>query len=113
MLVRGAVEEETHCTGGISEIKLFGNDITSVGLKHLLHLPKQLINKLETLDLSLNQLDSESCAALAHLIPHMLHLEILDLLRNPSICPGGTVPLMTSLTTHNSLEELLLGKTAL
>ena len=32
MLVRGTVEEKTHCTGRISKIDLFGNDITSEGL---------------------------------------------------------------------------------
>ena len=39
MLVRGAMEEETHCTGGISEINLSRNDITSEGMKHLLKIP--------------------------------------------------------------------------
>ena len=48
MLVRGAVEEETHCTGGISELELCFN-ITSEGVKHLLGLPKQLKNRLEML----------------------------------------------------------------
>ena len=42
MLVRGAVEEETHCTGGISVLELSFNAITSEGVKHLLSLPKQL-----------------------------------------------------------------------
>ena len=49
MLVQGAVEEETHCTGRIFEINLSQNDITSEGVKHLSHLPKQRMNKLETL----------------------------------------------------------------
>ena len=82
MLVRGAVEEKTHCTGWISKMKLRSN-ITSEGVKCLLHLP--FINKLKTLDLSVN----------------------------PNIGQGGIVPLMTSLTTHNSLEELWLNKTGL
>ena len=107
LLVRGAVEEETHCTGGISEINL-SEDITSEGVKHLLGFPKQLINKLKALNLSANNLDSESCAVLAHLIPHVPHLKKLNLSINPNIGQGGTVPLMTSLTTHNSLEELEL-----
>ena len=55
MLVRGAVEEETHCTGGISEIKLSGNDITSEGVKYLLSIQKNLINKLKTLDSGVQQ----------------------------------------------------------
>ena len=112
MLVRGAVEEETHCTGGISEIRLSMNDITSEGVKHLLKFPKQIINKLETLTLRQNKLDSESCMTYVHLIPHMPHLKILRLSDSP-IGQGRTVPLMTSLTAHKSLEELLLVMTGI
>ena len=105
LLVRGAVEEETHCTGGISEINLSANDITSEGVKHLLYLPKQLINKLETLDLHYNNLDSEACGTLALLIPHMPHLKTLHF---SNIGQGGAVSLITSLTAHNSLKSLQL-----
>ena len=108
MLVRGVVEEETHCTGGISEINLMGNNITSEGVKQLLGFSKQVINKLKTLSLVGNKLDSEPCAALMHLIPHVPHLKKLDLSYNPNIGQGGTVPLITSLTSHNSLEKLVL-----
>ena len=113
MLVRGAVEEEAQCTGGISEINLRGNGITSEGVKHLLKFPKQINNKLETLSLRDSNLKSESCAVLADLIPHMPHLKKLILSDNPNIGQGGTVPLITSLTTHNSLEVLELIGTGL
>ena len=33
ILVRGAVEEETHCTGGISDMNLRDNVITAEGVK--------------------------------------------------------------------------------
>ena len=85
LLVRGAVEEETRCTGSFSEIDLSKNDITSEGVKHLLDFPKQLMNKLKKLNLS----------------------------DNPNIGQGGAVPLMISLITHNSLEELWLFKTGI
>ena len=50
MLLKGAVEEETHCDGRISEIDSSENDITSKAiLTHLSSFPKQLISKLETL----------------------------------------------------------------
>ena len=111
MIVRGAVEEETHCTGGISEINLSLNGITSEGVKHLLDLPKQLINKLETLVLRDNRLDSYT--SLAHLIPHVPHLKKLDLSYNHNIGKGGTVPLMTSLTAHDSLEWLDVKRTGI
>ena len=82
MLVRGAVEEKTHCTGWISVMKLRFN-ITSEGVKYLLDLP--FINELKTLNLS----------------------------GNCNIGQGGIVPLITSLTTHHSLEELWLDKTGI
>ena len=110
MLVQGAMDEETHCTGGFSKINLSTNRITS-GVKHLLKFPKQLMNNLQTLNLSYNKLDAESCVALAHLIPHMPHLKKLKLSNNPNISQGGAVPLMTSLTAHGSLEMLLLEET--
>ena len=113
MLVQGAVEEETHCTGGISEMKLDGNNVTIEGVKQLLSFPNQLIKKLQNFDLGGNKLDSECCAVLAHLIPHVPHLKKLYLFNNHHIGQGGTVPLMTSLTVHNSLEELLLGNTGI
>ena len=108
LFVRGAVEEETHCTGGISEINLsrHGNDITSEGVKHLLHLPEQWMNKLETLVLAGEKLDSKLCTVLSRLIPHVPHLKGLNLSDNPNIGQGGTVPLMTSLPADNSLEWL-------
>ena len=113
MLVRGAMEEETHCTGRILEIDFSNNDITSEGLKHLLSFPKQLLNKLKALDLCHNKLDSKSCETLARLISHMPHLKKLELSFNPNIGQGGTIPLITSLTTHNSLNRLVLCNTGI
>ena len=110
MLVRGAVEEETCCTGGISKIDLRKN-ITSEGVKHLLQFPKQFMKKLELLylDLDDNKFDTESCETLAHFIPHVPHLKTLFLSDNHSI--GQALPLIASLTAHNSLQELFLGVT--
>ena len=123
MLVQGAMEEETHCTGGIVEMNLSENSITFEGVKHLLACPKHLINKLETLCLNniygtlyvlrdnINRLNSRSCVTLAHLIPNIPHLKKLNLANNPAIGQGGAVPLITSLTAHSSLEELSLHNT--
>ena len=114
MLVRGAVEEETHCTGGISWLDLSKNGITSESVKHLLSLPGQMINKLETLILVNNNLTSEFCELLAHLIPHVPHLKLLGLTGNPNIGNGGTIPLVTSLTrAAHSLEVIALNKTGI
>ena len=114
LLVRGAVEEETHCTGGVTEMDIRANNITSEGVKCLLKIfPNQLMNKLETLNLSANNLDSESCAIFAHLVPCVPHLKILNLSNNHNIGQGGAVPLITSLTAHNSLKELWFVKPGL
>ena len=113
LFMRGAVEEETHCTGGISKLNLSVNNITSEGVKQLLYLPKQLRNKLEALSLSNNKLDSESCVTVACLIPHVPHLKILNLSDNHNIGQRGAVPLITSLIDYNLLEELSLGKTGI
>ena len=113
MFVRGAVEEETHCTGGISEINLGGNDVTSEGMVHLLDFPKNLMNELKTLNLFDNRLCSGCCATLTHLILHMPHLKTLSLSNNPNVGQGGAVPLITSLMAHNSLEELSLTYTGI
>ena len=112
MLVRGAVEEDTNCTGGISKIILRRNNITTEGVKHLLKIPRKL-NNLGTLNLHFNDLNSESCVTLSHLIPHMPHLKELDLSHNRGIGPGGTVLLIRSLTAQNSLEKLNLYFTAI
>ena len=89
------------------------NDITTEGVKHLLNLPKKIINKLKILDLSKNHLHSESCAVLAHLISHMPHLKMLELSFNCNIGQGGAVLLITSLTADNSLEKFGLGTTGI
>ena len=113
LLVRGAVEVETHCTGEISEINLGQNNISSKGVKQLVNFPKRLINKLRIFTLHDNNLGPDSCVALAHLIPDMPHLKKLDLSNNPNIGQGGVVPLITSLTACNSLETLWLLNTGI
>ena len=107
--------EEPCCTGTILEIDFSNgrlmaigssNKITSEGMKQLLKFPKQLINKLETLNLRMLGLDSRSCATLANLIPHVPYLKTLILSDNGRIGHGGTAPLIESLAAHTSLEEL-------
>ena len=105
MLQQGIGEEETDCTGEISEI-YFRGDITSEGVKKVAFgFRTQLENKLETLNLCNNNLDSEFCATLADLITHMPRLKELGLRDNPSIGHGRTVPLIKSLRDHNILLQ--------
>ena len=75
--------------------------------------PKQLIKKLETMNLHINNLDSKSCEALADLAPHMPHLKKFNLSDNPNIGKGGAVSLITSLTANNSLISLWLSGTGI
>ena len=79
MLVRGAVEEETNCTGGISEVDFSCNGITCESMDHLLKLHTKLLKKVGKVDLSLNFLNSESCATLNHLMPHMPPLKVTEI----------------------------------
>ena len=111
MLIQGAVEDETHCTGRISGMNLSTNNIRSEGVKQLLKFPMHLIGGLESLYLDRNNLNSGACVALAHLIPCIPHLKRLSLSDNPAIGQGGAVPLISSLTAHKSLEQLLLDNT--
>ena len=113
LLVQGTMEEKTNCTGGISEINMSENEITTEGVKRMLSFSDQLINEMETLNLENNKLDSEFCATLAHLIPRVPHLKKLILSSNKNIGQGRAVPLLTSLTAHNSLEELSLKSTGI
>jgi len=105
MLVRGAMEEKTHCTGGFSEIDLCMNHITSEGVKHLLDFPKQFISKLKKLDLSENKLDSESCQALSELLSSSTSLKILSIGDND--LPPEAVELIISELHHNTTLEML------
>ena len=111
MLVRGAVEEETHCTGRVSWLYLDDNGITSESVKHLLNLPRHLISKLEILTLADNHLTSEFCEVFTHLLHCVPHLKVLSLSDNPNIGHEETVPLVTLLTqAAHSLEGLALAK---
>ena len=85
MLVQGTLEEEAYCTGGISMINLEKSDITAEAVKHLVSIPKQLINKLKILSLSVGY----------------------------NIGPGGAVPAITALTANNSFEKLWLRDTGI
>ena len=108
MLVRGTVEEKTHCTGRISSIDLFDSGITSEGLERLLSFLKHLIEKLEVLDLTENKFQCTS--SLVHFVSRVPHLKEFAFYPAGEAVPEETVLLITALTAHNSLECLLLSK---
>ena len=107
------VEDTTQFTGSISDINLSNNDITHKGMKHLLNIPKCLRRELETLDISLNNIDSKFYIALSKLISdvHNLKSFYLNGIRNPEIMMRGDVicsEFLASLTVQHSLEDLSL-----
>ena len=124
MFVRGVMEKETHCTGGIAVLGLTHDNI-SEGVRHLLSLPKHLINTLKGFCLQYNKLDSATCADLANLMPHMPHLEGFDLSNEhindrESLSSHKTKigvedcrPLCELMSSSTSLKELLIDDSAL
>ena len=107
LLVQGTMEEKTHCTGSISKIDLFENNITSEGVMSLLSFPKHLIEKLEVLDLAGNRF--QCISSLVHLIsrvPHLKELAFSHVSFPQETVPEDTGPLIMALAAHNSLEWL-------
>ena len=107
------VEDNTQFTGSISEINLSDNDITCKGIKQLLDIPKCLIRKLETLDVSHNQQNPQFYEVLSKLISETPDLKTFNLngIGNPESMMRGDVicsEFLTSLTGLRSLEDLNL-----
>ena len=71
-------------------------------------LPRELINKLTALNLGHNKLDSKSCKAIAHLIPHVPDLKRFCYSYTDRIVEIGTVQLIRSLKALKFLEKLEL-----
>ena len=120
MLVRGAVEEETHCTGGISEIYLRGNDITSEGVKHLLsflievcrtlsELPSSSSTSLWKLYIGGNDLPPEAVELIISGLHHHTTLGNLDM-SDSHFSLQNTISLASVLRTNHTLFYLNLWK---
>ena len=76
-----------------------GGSITANGVKHILTMPTLLLQHIEQLNLSKNQLDGRACEVLAEGVQKMPCLEVLYLGGNSLGC-GGAVQLVSAL--HNT-----------
>ena len=88
----------------------FGS-ITAEGVRHFLTIPNSLLQHIQHLNLSHNNLDRRGCELLAEGVQRMPCLETLDL-ENQGIGCGGAVQLVSSL--HSSkLRELRMAGTGI
>ena len=86
--------------------------ITAEGVRHFLTIPNSLLQHIQDLNLSDNNLDRRGCELLAEGVQRMPCLEKLDLSWNKGIGCGGAVQLVSSL--HNSkLRELTMYRTGI
>ena len=74
----------------------FGS-ITAEGVRHFLTIPNSLLQHIQDLNLSYNNLDRRGCELLAEGVQRMPCLERLDLSENEGIGCGGAVQLVSSL----------------
>ena len=101
-----------HGKGSIIKASL-GCQLTADGIGQLLSLPQHTLSGLTTLDLSINKLESKSCAMLAHhlsatpQLSHLPQLKILKLDDNEIGCEGAEL-LSQALCTNTTLAELIL-----
>ena len=107
------VEDTTQLTGSISEINLSNNDITHKGMKQLFNIPKCLIRKLKTLNVSHNEQDPQFYEALSKVLSETPYLKTFKLngISNPTSMMRGDVicsEFLKSLTALRSLEDLNL-----
>ena len=109
LLVRGATEEETHCTGGISEMDLSNSDITSEGAKHLAHLIPHMPH-LKSLKLSHNLISKGASPLLASLsvLNSLQHLSLSGIEIGLEDCQA----LSKLLASSQSLKELGISLTS-
>ena len=99
-------------TGISSQLAYFSvGSITAEGVRHFLTIPNSLLQHLQYLNLSHNNLDRRGCELLAEGVQRMPCLETLDL-ENQGIGCGGAVQLVSSL--HSSkLRELRMAGTGI
>ena len=101
-------------TGISSQLVSFGStgSITAEGVKYFLTISNSLLQHIQHLNLSHNQLDRRACDVLAEGVQRMPCLEKLDLRENARIGCGGAVQLVSFL--HSSkLAQLYMSLTGI
>ena len=96
---------ETGIYNQLVSASFWSGSITAEGVGHFLTIPNLLLQHIQHLDLSGNNLDKRGCELLAEGVQRMPCLEELDLSYNSGIGCGGAIQLVPSL--HSSkLREL-------
>ena len=103
---------ETGISSQLVSANFSRGSITAEGVRHFLTIPNSLLQHIQDLDLSYNNLDRRGCELLAEGVQRMPCLERLDLSWNEGIGCGGAVQLVSSL--HSSkLRELRMYRTGI
>ena len=103
---------ETGISSQLVSAVFSGGSITAEGVRHFLTIPNSLLQHIQDLDLSQNNLDRRGCELLAEGVQRMPCLVRLELSRNQGIGCGGAVQLVSSL--HSSkLRELRMERTGI
>ena len=103
---------ETGTSSQLVSANFYFGSITAEGLRHFLTIPNSLLQHIQYLNLSYNNLDRRGCELLAEGVQRMPCLVRLDLSRNQGIGCGGAVQLVSSL--HSSkLRELRMDRTGI
>ena len=103
---------ETGISSQLVSANFMLGSITAEGVGHFLTIPNSLLQHIQDLDLSLNNLDRRGCELLAEGVQRMPCLERLHLRGNKGIGCGGAVQLVSSL--HSSkLRELNMERTGI
>ena len=103
---------ETDISSQLVSASFSNGSITTEGVRHFLTIPNLLLQHIQYLDLSVNELDKRGCELLAEGLQRMPCLEKLVLIRNSGIGCGGAVQLVSSL--HSSkLRGLYMTRTGI
>ena len=103
---------ETGISSQLVSASFRSGSITAEGVGHFLTIPNSLLQHIQHLNLSGNNLDRRGCELLAEGVQRMRCLEKLNLMLNSGIGCGGAVQLVSSL--HSSkLRELNMTRTGI
>ena len=111
LFIRGLCTSREDKRGNIRSIDLSINDLSSQSLGHLVDVPAHILCHLKEINLRNNKLDRTGMDHIAKTIPHMPQLETLDLRINRDINRGGAVAVVSALCDHQVLKELYLSST--
>ena len=104
---------ETGISSQLVTASFIGVSITAEGVGHFLTIPNSLLQHIQHLNLTGNNLDRRGCELLAEGVQRMPCLEKLNLEFNSGFGCGGAVQLVSSLQYCSKLRELNIAKTGI